>query len=144
MALASAPETLAGRRLLVVDDEESITAAMGDYFAMRGYVVDSAGSEAMAIFLIERRPYLVVVTDLRLSGSWQMGGLNVITHLRKCQPGAVCLVLTAHGDPALELAARMRGADNVLEKPTPLQVIADDLVRLLEARAAKPPTADRP
>ena len=135
--------TMQFRRLLVVDDEEPITAAMGDYFASLGYVVDRAASEAEAISLIERRAYAAAVTDLRLSGSWRMDGLNVITHLRKRQPRAVCLVLTAHGDPALERSARTRGADDVLEKPTPLHLIADNLTQLLNARAAKSPAVDR-
>jgi len=121
-------------RMLIVDDEEQVTAAVADYFATLGYVVDRAASEAEAIGMIDDREYAAVVTDLRLSGGPHMGGMDVIAHLRRRRAMAACLVLTAYGDAELEREARIRGADDFVQKPAPLRVLADRLARLLDRR----------
>jgi len=136
VGLVAAFEASPCPRLLVVDDEEPVTAALGEYFATLGYVVDRAASEADAIALIDRCDYAAIVTDLRLAGGRDMGGLDVIAHLRERCATAACLVLTAYGDPALERNARVQGADVFLQKPTALRVLADHLARLLDRPAA--------
>lgn len=123
--------------MLVVDDEEDVTAAVGEFFATFGYVVDHAASVAEAVAMIDRYEYAAVVTDLRLSGSRRMEGMEVIAHLRRRRAAGACIVLTAYGDPELELEARRRGADAFLQKPTPLPELAVHLARLLEVSGSR-------
>jgi DNA-binding response OmpR family regulator len=125
------------RRLLVVDDEESVTTALVDYFTTLGYAVDVAANEAEAIAMIDQSEYEGVVTDLRLSGARHMGGMDVIAHLRGRGSAAACLVLTAYGDNVLEFEARARGADDFLQKPAALRVLAEHLARLLDRRVTR-------
>lgn len=72
---AAGPETsaLAGRRVLVVDDEESIRELVDAGLSARGMHVTSAASGEEAIRLVERawadsQPYDVVLCDVKMPG----------------------------------------------------------------------------
>ncbi len=122
-----------GCRLLIVDDEEHITAAISDYFTMLGYVVDRAPDEAAAHTMLETFNYAAVVTDLQLGCSCRIEGLDIIEHVRARHPQAACIVLTAYGDVQNESEALRRGADALLQKPAPLRLLAEWLARLLDS-----------
>jgi two-component system C4-dicarboxylate transport response regulator DctD len=117
--------------MLIIDDEEHITAAVSDYFTISGYQVDCAQDESAARALLDRFDYAVVITDLRLSGCCHTEGMDIVGHVRNGQPGAACIVLTSYGDEANEVEARKRGADAFLQKPTPLHVLAEQVAQIL-------------
>jgi ActR/RegA family two-component response regulator len=118
-------------RILIVDDEESILFAMGDYFTVRGYTVDCARDRDEALALLAARAYGVVIVDLRLSMTRDDEGLDVIGHVHDHHPPTRTILLTAYWSPAIELEARRRGLDEVLLKPQPLGEIARVVERLL-------------
>ena len=61
---------LARKKILVVDDEESILELVTDSLGSRGCLVDRAGSSERALELVDRNPYDVILCDLNLeSGS---------------------------------------------------------------------------
>lgn len=121
-----------GCQLLLVDDEPQITRALHDYFTTLGYVVEIAHSEDEAHERLGDNGFAAVVSDLRLSGSSRLAGLDVIQDCRKRNPRAACIVLTAYGDPENESEAVRRGADVFLQKPAPLDLLAEQLARLLD------------
>lgn len=126
-----------GCRLLIIDDEEPITGAVTDYFGILGYLVDSAQDEQAAHALVDRFDYAAVITDLRLSRGRRLEGLEIIEHARIRHPAAACIVLTAYGDAENEIEARKRGADALLQKPTPLHVLAERLAEILNRRSTR-------
>ena len=111
-------------RLLIVDDEESILLAMGEYFRSRGFQTDCAREREEAEALLARRPYEVVIADLRLSWLEMTAGLDLVSLVRQRYPRTRCILLTAHGSAELEQEAMLRGADRFLRKPQPLDRIA--------------------
>ncbi len=123
-----------GRPILIIDDEEHVIAAITDYFTYLGYQVDCAGDETAAQGLLDRFAYAAVITDLRLSGRNRMEGMDIVERVRNLQPTAACIVLTSYGDAANEFEARKRGADALLQKPTPLRVLAERLAEILDHR----------
>lgn len=123
------------RRMLVIDDEEHINAAVKDYFTMLGYEVDCAQDEAAARALLDRSNYAVLITDLQLSTYRRIGGLDLIAYARNRHPDTVCIVLTAHGDAENRKEAWRRGADTFLQKPTPLHSLAGLVAERLRERA---------
>ena len=58
--------TLAGKKILVVDDEESILELVGDTLGARGYVVDRAPNSEHALDLADQKSYDVILCDLNL------------------------------------------------------------------------------
>jgi two-component system C4-dicarboxylate transport response regulator DctD len=114
--------------ILIVDDEEHVLAAMGEYFAALGYDVACARDADAARVLLERTKYRVVITDLRLSGSDRYEGLQILEYVRARVPGAASVVLTAYGFADNEERARRAGASAFLQKPQSL----DDLSRIVK------------
>jgi len=111
-------------RILVVDDEEAIRFAVGEYFTTAGYLVDVASELADARALLDRTMYAVVIADLRLSEPAGTEGLEVVSYARERCPATRIIVFTAYGSPAMEREARRRGVDAFLQKPQPLPEIA--------------------
>jgi PAS domain S-box-containing protein len=62
----SSSATLAGKKILVVDDEESILELVSDSLGDRGCLVDRAGSSESALDLTGRNSYDVILCDLNL------------------------------------------------------------------------------
>jgi DNA-binding NtrC family response regulator len=127
-------------RLLVVDDEESICFSMSEYFSLQGYKVDTASEIEEAEKLLSSTDYKVVIQDLRLTMTNNYDGLDMIKLVKKHNPQARIVVLTAYGSSEIEDEARRCGADAFLRKPKPLSQVAQVVQGLIESpprRAAR-------
>ena len=116
------------RRLLLVDDEESVRFSMAEYFSAIGYTVDTAASLDAALSLMRdatrcASPYRAVVADLRLDGSHDDSGLRLLEAVRRESPDTLRLLLTAYGRPEIEAALRQVDAV-LLHKPVRLRDLA--------------------
>jgi len=111
-------------RLLIVDDEEPILAAMREYFSACGFEVDCAREQADAEGRLRGATYGAVIADLRLGGSAGVEGLEVLAAARRHSPSTRTILLSAYGSPQVEREARRRGADAFLPKPQPLAEVA--------------------
>lgn len=118
-------------RILIVDDEETILVAMHDYFLALGYEVDCATDLAAAKALLQETAYPVVITDLRLGGSDNQDGLEIVRCAHGRHSSARIVLLTAYGSPALTAEARRLGADTVLNKPMSLPKLAQFVTGLV-------------
>jgi DNA-binding NtrC family response regulator len=128
-------------RLLVVDDEESICFSMSEYFSLQGYKVDTASEVEEAEKLLGATNYRVVIQDLRLTMTNSHDGFDMIRLIKKHNPQARIVVLTAYGSAEIEDEARRCGADAFLRKPKPLSQVAQVVQGLIESpprRAARP------
>ena len=113
------------QRLLIVDDGPSICFAMSEYFMMQGYEVDCAQKVEEAEGLLSSNIcYSAVIADLRLTGIYNMEGLDVVKFAHERCPDTQIVVLTAYGAPEIETEARKRGAHAFLHKPKPLPDVA--------------------
>jgi DNA-binding response OmpR family regulator len=120
------------KRLLIVDDEESIRFAVKRYFTRMGFEVDCARELEEAEALATHTEYRIVIADLSLTDGGSTEGLEIVRFMRRTCPDARVIVLTAHGSPSIELEAMKRGADAFLHKPQRLQELADIVDRLTE------------
>ena len=59
-------DALAGTRVLVVEDEPALAAAVSDALADAGFVVDRAGDGEEALARVSERSYDLVVCDLKM------------------------------------------------------------------------------
>ena len=96
---------LANDRVLLVDDEPQVRAALARLVRAIGLrpVVAATGDEAMA--LAEQDQFRAVVTDLRMPG---IGGVTLLQRLAPILPGARFIVLTAAEPPDPRLLPRDR------------------------------------
>lgn len=106
-------ETAIARRILVVDDEQSIREVVGQYLELEGYTVLQASNGLDALRLAEEYPPDLVILDLMLPG---IDGLEVCRRLRSVSAVPV-LMLTARADEADQLAGFGVGTDDYVTKP---------------------------
>jgi DNA-binding NtrC family response regulator len=108
------------KRILVVDDERSVTDALKLILAEFGHPVESAGTIAEATALLRGSPYDLAFIDLRLPDG---SGIDLLAHIKSDTPDTEVIVMTAHGSLEITIEAIKRGAFYYLEKPfTPHQV----------------------
>jgi two-component system nitrogen regulation response regulator NtrX len=102
------------RRLLVVDDEKGIRAALTQLLEYEGYEVRAAASGAEAVTAYEQwKPHLVFL-DVKMAG---MDGLETLKRLRERDPAAVVVMISGHATIQNAVEATQLGAYDILEKP---------------------------
>jgi len=109
-------------RILLVDDEASIRLTLGALLERTGYNVTSAESGEQAVQLLERQPFDLLLTDLKMPG---IDGMQLVAAARQRQPDVAVIVLTGHG--SLESAIdglHQQIFDYLLKTSTPDEVIA--------------------
>jgi two-component system nitrogen regulation response regulator NtrX len=102
------------RRLLVIDDEQGIRAALTQLLEYEGYEVRAAssGSEGLTIY-DQWKPQLVFL-DVKMAG---MDGLETLKRLRERDPSAVVVMISGHATIQNAVEATQLGAYDILEKP---------------------------
>src|SRR5437016_12433772 len=99
------------QRMLIVDDEESILFALSDFFSTLGFDVHCARELIDAEKLLRNVQYDVVIADLRLTGTHDTEGLELVSYVRQISTRTKILLLTAYGTPEIEVEASRRGVD---------------------------------
>ena len=121
------------RKLLVVDDEESICFSMSEYFSQHGFKVDTAREMEEDEGLLKQTEYKVIIQDLRLGAARHPDGIEIIKMVHQRNPDTRIVVLTSYGSPEVEAQARDAGADAFLRKPKPLSQVAQVVQGLIES-----------
>jgi CheY-like chemotaxis protein len=108
--------TLAGQRVLLVEDEENLRRLLRDVLERSGFVVSEAGDGIEALEQIDRSAPDIVVLDLDLP---KLDGYGVLRRLRSRRETAALpvLVLTAKGDEDSEVLVFEFGATEYISKP---------------------------
>ncbi len=119
-------------RVLVVDDEAFVRGSLEALLAAEGFAVHTAAGVRAAQTLIQRHPFDVIVTDLRMPGE---GGLQLVDEARAQVPPIPIIVLTGAGTVADAVAAMKKGAYDFLQKPVDPEALALVLRRAAEHRA---------
>ena len=120
-------------RILVIDDEESICFAFRRYFESRGTAVAVANTvrDGRQRYF-ELRPD-VVFLDVRLADG---SGLDLLESLRRDDPGACVVMITAHGSLETVTRAIRNKAFDYLVKPLDLDRAGEVFAEALASRAA--------
>ena len=102
------------RRILVVDDERGVRAALGQLLEYEGYEVRTAENAVDALSEYERfRPQLVFM-DVKMAG---IDGLEALKKIRELDPAATVVMISGHGTIQTAVEATQLGAYDFLEKP---------------------------
>ena len=114
------------RRYLLVDDNRAFADNLAEILRDGGDEVAVAEDGPAALQLARGTRFDAVLTDMRMP---LMGGAELVHEIRRVDPGAAALVITAYvGDDHLE-AARREGLLAVLPKPVPVGRVLDLLSR---------------
>jgi two-component system KDP operon response regulator KdpE len=101
------------QRILVVDDDPSITSVLKRGLAYEGFAVDTAASGAEGLALARERPPDLVILDV------MMPGLDGFATLREIRRGfnVPVIMLTARGEEDQKVRGLALGADDYVTKP---------------------------
>ena len=110
-------------KILIVDDEEAILFAFSRVLGGPGREIHSAETLSAALQLLRGNSYRAVIADLKLSGTSNNEGHEVIRAVRSTQKECRIIVMTAYGDEKTKEKVSSMGIDLYLEKPvSPLKV----------------------
>ena len=87
--------SLAGLRVLIVEDEEAVRRPMVRYLTRRGAEVDEAADGVEGLARLRARPANVILADLRMP---RMGGVELYAQLEEERPELAQRVLFLSGD----------------------------------------------
>jgi DNA-binding response OmpR family regulator len=128
-----------GQRVLVVDDDPTVSDVVRRYLERAGFAVALAGDGHAALRAYEAdRPDLVVL-DLMLPG---LDGLEVARRLREGPDEVPIVMLTALGEEADRVLGLQLGADDYVTKPfSPRELVlrVQSVLRRSGSRAPAPP-----
>ncbi len=125
---------LTGGRILVVDDEQNIRAALGKILEKAGYDVTVVESGDAALGQLSDAPFDLVITDLKMVGASGMDVLRAATHR---QPEAEVILLTAYGTIEGAVDAMKVGAYDYLAKPADPGRLLHLVAKALEHKALR-------
>jgi two-component system nitrogen regulation response regulator NtrX len=102
------------RRILIVDDEQGIRAALGQLLEFEGYEVRTTANAVDGLAEYGKfRPHLVFM-DVKMAG---IDGLEALRKLREQDPNAIVVMISGHATIQTAVEATQHGAYDILEKP---------------------------
>jgi two-component system NtrC family sensor kinase len=128
-APAEAPSG-SGRRVLVVDDEDSIKELLTNVLEMDNHRVVLASNGKEALDLVQREPFDLIISDIKMP---VMGGAELYQRLQdERHPLASRLIFVTGDTVAAETRAFLQGVQNpVLSKPFRLRDVRESVRAVL-------------
>ncbi len=116
-------------RLLIVDDEKVALKNLEHVMKKEGYEVTATQSGAHALAFLEKQPFDVVLTDLRME---KVDGMQVLRKCREACPDTEVVLITGYATLESAVEAMKHGAFYYIAKPFRL-----DEVRKVVAEAVE-------
>ncbi len=118
-------------KLLIIDDNQELLAALCQFLSEKKYDVVSAsdGLDGLKLLEAEKQGFDLIITDIVMPN---ISGVAIIAIVKKKYPGIPVIAITGWGEHPETLAAEAQ-ADLVLEKPFELNEL-DDVIKDLLSR----------
>lgn len=101
------------KKILIIEDDQSIAQLQKDYLEISGYAVTVAGSGPEGLRSMEKTGFDLVILDIMLPG---MDGFEVLRTIREQELLPVLLV-SARGEELYKIKGLGLGADDYITKP---------------------------
>lgn len=122
------------KRILLLEDNDSIRATVQDFLEGRSYEVISCASCQQAKEAFWRTRPDAAICDYALPDGT---GIEILSFIKTADTNIPVILLTAHGSIELAVEALKMGAENFLTKPVELGALHSVLERALEGRRGK-------
>ncbi len=119
------------RRILIVDDDESIRMIFKKVLENSGYEVETASNGIQALGILENEKFDIYILDLKMP---EMDGITLLEEIKKRGYEGIPIILTAYGDKDSALAALKLGAYDFLEKPISINDLKFSIQRAIEKK----------
>lgn len=122
-------EKLKDKRLLLIDDDESIRDSMCLFFLNEGCHLQAFDTAEKGMEAIGTGPFDIIITDYRLPG---ISGLEFAKNVKMRYPETRLVLITAYLNERLTSKARELGFDELIKKPFTTVMIEKALSGLME------------
>ncbi|MFH1941910.1 MAG: sigma-54 dependent transcriptional regulator [bacterium] len=117
------------RKILVVDDEESVRYSFQRFLEEQKYNIETAKNGGEALKMISNKKYDLIILDVRLP---DMSGLDLLKNIKAADSKAVVLIITAFGTMETAIEATKLGAYDYILKPfdiPSMKVLIDEALK---------------
>jgi two-component system response regulator PilR (NtrC family) len=115
----------------VIDDEPVIQDVLQQLLTSEGFEVEISGDGKEGLAKHEQRAFDLILLDLILPG---MGGLDVLQAVRRIDPQALVVIITANASVESAIEAMKRGAFDYVQKPFKHEELLMTIARALDHR----------
>ncbi len=128
------PEVAMAEKILVVDDDTQFRGMLVEALMAKGFDVSWCGSAEESVALVRSNDFDIVLHDVKLPG---ISGIEAIPLLKKADPLADIIIMTAHDSKNSGVEALKIGAYDYFSKPFSLSEMEVVIRRALEKRRLK-------
>jgi CheY-like chemotaxis protein len=124
--------SMSGKRVLIVDDDETFRLIAREALTSRGMLVTEAANGVQAREKVQEGPLDLILVDIMMPG---LDGVALCRELRSLESTKTTpiLVVTALNDPKVLQDAQRFGANDYLLKPVDAQVLRGKVEKMLTA-----------
>ncbi len=119
-------------RVLILDDESSVLEVLKACLDAQHYECQTTESPFEALGWLERQPFDVLITDVRMP---EMNGIDVVRRAKELDENLAIIIVTAIMDVNNAVQAVRVGADDYVLKPFNMSEISISVTRAVEKRA---------
>ncbi len=101
-------------KILIVDDERDICAALEFILKKQNYEIKTAYSGEKALEMISQESFDVIITDLKMG---KIDGMKVLQKTKEISPNTSVIIITAFGSIESAIEAMKNGASDYIIKP---------------------------
>lgn len=101
-------------KILIVDDEESISKSLARYFKMEDYKVESTTSPIKALEMIHKENYMIVISDIMMP---EMNGVEMLKKIKEFNGMIQVIMMTGVVTIENVLGCLRNGANDIFLKP---------------------------
>jgi PAS domain S-box-containing protein len=131
-ALENTGGTLAGLRIMLVDDELSMTAMLQEFLGMHGAQITSFNSPLAAWNAFEQHPdgVDIVITDETMPG---LSGMHLAQRMMKLRAGLPVILCTGYSDRATPELAEQAGLAGFFYKPLKMNALLHKIRKVAQS-----------
>lgn len=127
------------RRILVVDDEDFIRTLVRERLSMAGYSVDEAPNGKVALEMLSKARYAVMLTDIRMP---EMDGIALLREASLTSPETAGVVMSAYAELDTAVTALKMGACDYISKPFNFDLLLITIENALRKKSIERQLAD--
>ncbi|RMF65606.1 MAG: sigma-54-dependent Fis family transcriptional regulator [Calditrichaeota bacterium] len=119
------------RRILIADDESSITEGLSALLELEGYKTRTANDGMETLELLEKQAFDLLLVDLKIPGR---DGLEILKEVKRQELLTEVIIITGQGTISTAVEAMKAGAYDYLTKPVDPKRLRTIIPKALERR----------
>ncbi len=109
-----------GARILIVDDNKSLSRSLSFVLESKDCVVVTASDGLEALNSVKNKSFDVIFMDIKMPG---LNGVDTFKKVKKISPTTVVVMMTAYAVDVLVKEALIEGAYGILYKPLDMEKV---------------------